>query len=144
MDLTPIGFVRSPFRADGPPIRRRDIVAEIEVRSEYAPALDGIQDWSHLLVLFWMQQVDRVRIPLTTHPRHRSDLPRVGVFASRGRDRPNPIGVAVVELLKRDGNVLTVQRLDAYDGTPVIDIKPYDHYDVVTDLRVPDWWAKLS
>ena len=57
----------------------------------------------------------------------------------RTRNRPNPIGLAVVDLLGISGNRLTVRRLDAYAGTPVLDIKPYDHYDVFEDIRVPDW-----
>lgn len=144
VDLVPVGFVRSPFRLDGPPIRRRDIIARIELSSEYAAAVEGIEGWSHLIVLFWMHGVERDHIPLTTHPRHRTELPRVGIFAARGRDRPNPIGLAVVELLKREGNVLTVKRLDAYDGTPVIDIKPYDSHDIATDLRTPEWWTAAT
>jgi tRNA (Thr-GGU) A37 N-methylase len=75
--------------------------------------------------------------------RGHEDLPLTGVLSTRGRDRPNPIGLAVVEWLGRTGHCLQVRRLDAYDGTPVIDIKPYDPYDVFTDLRVPDWWYRL-
>ena len=64
----------------------------------------------------------------------------MGVFCARGPERPYPIGLAVVELLKRDKNVLTVKALDAYDGTSVLDIKPYDYYDAITGFRVPEWW----
>lgn len=123
---------------------RRDIVAEIVVREELAPALTGIEQWSHLIVLFWMDQLAGKPIRLTTHPRRRTDLPEVGVFCARGRERPNPIGLAVVELLKRNNNVLTVKALDAYDGSPVLDIKPYDRYDIVPDARVPEWWMMVS
>jgi len=144
IQMTPIGFVRSAFAEDGARISRREIVADIVVDPEYAEALDGIEGWSHLFVLFWMHKLDGARCPLKTHPRHRTDLPLVGVLATRGRDRPNPIGLAVVELLKRERNVLTVRRLDAYDGTPVLDIKPYDSHDVFTELRLPDWWAGLG
>lgn len=119
---------------------RRDIVAEIVVREDLAVALTGIEEWSHLIILFWMDQLAGKPAPLTTHPRHRADLQEVGVFCARGPERPNPIGLAVVELLKRDRNVLTVKALDAYDGTPVLDIKPYDSYDAITGLRVPQWW----
>lgn len=138
-----IATVRSTFTKRGTRMSRRDIVAEIVVRQELAGALEGIEDWSHLIVLFWMDQLAG-KPPLTTHPRRRNDLPEVGIFAARGRERPNPIGIAVVELLKRDGNVLTVKALDAYDGSPILDIKPYDHYDVVSDLRVPTWWMNSS
>jgi tRNA-Thr(GGU) m(6)t(6)A37 methyltransferase TsaA len=121
-------------------ISRRDIVAEIVVHEDLAAALTGLEEWSHLIILFWMDQLVDKPVPLTTHPRHRADLPEVGVFCARGPERPNPIGLAVVELLKRDKNILTVKALDAYDGSSVLDIKPYDAFDAVTELRAPQWW----
>lgn len=134
-----IATVRSRF-TNGVRISRRDIVAEIVVREDLAASLTGIEEWSHLIILFWMDQLVGKPVPLTTHPRHRADLPEVGVFCARGPERPNPIGLAIVELLKRDNNVLTVKALDAYDGTPVLDIKPYDDFDAITGLRAPEWW----
>ena len=144
ISMQSIATVRSPFTKNGARMSRRDIVAEIVMREELARALLGIEEWSHLFVLFWMDQLAAKLHPLATHPRHRADLQEVGIFAARGRDRPNPIGLAVVELLKRDGNILTVKALDAYDGSPILDIKPYDPYDVVSDLRVPAWWTNVS
>ena len=135
-----IATVRSPFTQTGARMSRRDIIAQIVVREKFAEALKGIEEWSHLIVLFWMDRSDDNPRRLTTHPRHRADLPEVGVLSARGRERPNPIGLAIVELLKRDGNVLTVKALDAYDGSPVLDIKPYDHYDAVNAIRAPAWW----
>ncbi len=135
-----IATVRSPFTKAGARMSRRDIVAQLIVREDLTPALTGIEEWSHLIILFWMDRLAGTSYRLVAHPRHRADLPEVGLFSTRGRERPNPIGLAVVELLKRDGNVLTVKALDAYDGSPVLDIKPYDHYDVVPDIRVPAWW----
>lgn len=144
INVQAVGLVRSPFVEGGPHIPRREIVADIVLREELAPALKGIEEWSHLFVVFWMHQLAGRTCPLTTHPRRRPDLPEVGVFAARGRERPNPIGLAVVELLKREGNVLTVRQLDAYDGSPVLDIKPYDQYDVVAKPRAPQWWTSVS
>jgi tRNA (adenine37-N6)-methyltransferase len=135
-----IATVRSPFTKSGARMSRRDIIAEIVVREDLAAALTGIEEWSHLIILFWMDQLAGKLPRLTAHPRHRADLPEVGVFCARGRERPNPIGLAIVELLKRNKNVLIVKALDAYDGSPVLDIKPYDHYDAVAGLRVPAWW----
>ena len=135
-----IATVHSAFTKDGVRMSRRDIIAQIVVREDLTEALMGIEEWSHLIILFWMDQLAGKPYRLTTRPRHRADLPEVGVFCARGRERPNPIGLAIVELLKRDRNVLTVKALDAYDGSPVLDIKPYDHYDVITGLRVPAWW----
>jgi tRNA (adenine37-N6)-methyltransferase len=144
IELQPIATVRSAYSRQGPRIARREIVADIVVDAAILPALTGIEDWSHLIVLFWMPQPVTWPGTLTTHPRHREDLPAIGVLAGRGRERPNPIGLAVVELLKRQGDTLTVRALDAYDGSAVLDIKPYDHYDVVQSLRVPDWWKALT
>lgn len=139
-----IGTVRSPYRNKATRISRRDIVAEIVVREDLEDTLTGIEEWSHLFILFWMNQFTWTPDQLTVHPRHREDLPEVGVFSARGRERPNPIGLAVVELLKRDKNVLTVKALDAYDGTPVLDIKPYDAYDAIIGLRAPEWWLTAT
>ena len=136
-----IATVRSDFTKDGERMSRRDIVARIFVAEEFTAGLTGIEQWSHLIVLFWMDQLAGKSPALTIHPRNRADLPEVGVFSTRGRARPNPIGLAIVELLKRDRNVLTVKGLDAYDGSPVLDIKPYNEDDVVTGIRTPPWWT---
>ena len=139
-----IATVHSPFTEGGVRISRRDIIAQIVVREDLAAALTGIEEWSHLIVLFWMDRLAEKPCRLTTHPRRRADLPEVGVLGTRGRERPNPIGLAIVELLKRDENVLTVKALDAYDGSPVLDIKPYDQYDAITGLRAPAWWMTAT
>jgi len=81
---------------------------------------------------------------LKVHPRGRMDMPLLGVFATRTNLRPNPIGLTLVELLKAEGNTLTVKGLDAFDGTPVLDVKPYDFWDMISDAKVPDWWKKLE
>ena len=121
--------------------RRRELVSQIEVAPRFAEALLGIEEYSQLIVLFWMDRA-RPLEALTVHPRGDERLPLTGVLASRGRAHPNPIGLAVVDLVAREGNTLTVRRLDAFNGTPVIDIKPYDHYDVCPDPRVPDWFRQ--
>jgi tRNA (Thr-GGU) A37 N-methylase len=72
------------------------------------------------------------------------DMPLLGVFALRTNQRPNPIGLTLVELLKVEGNVLTVRGLDAYDRTPILDIKPFDSWDTTEKPRVPEWWNKLN
>ena len=143
ISMRSIATVRSRFTNEVR-VSRRDIVAEIVVREDLTTVLTGLEEWSHLIVLFWMDQIAGKPVPLTTHPRHRTDLPEVGLFSARGPERPNPIGLAVVELLKRDKNILTVKALDAYDGTPVLDIKPYDAFDAVTELRAPQWWMTAT
>lgn len=142
--LRVIGYVRCPLADEEVPRARRRLVSTIEVLPACAEALLRIEDYSQLFVLFWMDRAPRSP-PLQMHPRGDATLPPTGAFATRGRARPNPIGLAVVDLLARDGNRLTVRRLDAWDGTPVIDLKPYDHYDVYPDPRVPAWFrARLE
>jgi len=138
--LAIIGHVRTEVPDEAVAKQRRTIVSRVEILPEYAPALAGIEAYSHLFVLFWMHRATRPET-LVCHPRGDSALPPTGVLASRGRNHPNPIGLAVVELVGRDGAQLTVRRLDAFDGTPVIDIKPYDDYDSVASPRVPAWFA---
>jgi tRNA (adenine37-N6)-methyltransferase len=81
---------------------------------------------------------------LKIHPRGRTDMPLVGLYATRTNLRPNQIGLTVVELLKVEGSTLTVRGLDAYDGSPVLDVKPYDSWDSKPDARVPEWRNKLE
>ena len=77
-------------------------------------------------------------------PRGRGDMPLLGVFPTRTPYRPNPIGLTSVELLELEGNVVTVRGLDAFDGTPVLDINLFDYWDMAEDARVPEWWMKLG
>lgn len=139
ISIQPIATVHSPFTQAGPRMSRRDIVAQIVVREDFATGLSGIEEWSHLIVLFWMDRLAGKPFSLTMQPRYGANAPEVGVFGTRGRGRPNPIGLAIVELLKREANVLTVKALDAYDGSPVLDIKPYTHADAIGGLRAPAW-----
>lgn len=143
MAFDPIGYVRCEVPEDAIARQRRTLRATVEVLPQYAAGLDGIEAYSHLIVVFWMHRATPSR-ELHCHPRGDQALEPVGVFAARGRNHPNPLGLAVVELLERRDNRLEVRKLDAFDGTPVIDIKPYDHYDVVHDPRVPEWFRKRA
>jgi tRNA-Thr(GGU) m(6)t(6)A37 methyltransferase TsaA len=99
--------------------------ARIEIHERYAEALDGIEDFSHLIILYWFHERDdrKNRKVLKVRPRGSEKI--VGVFASRSPSRPNPIGICVVEYEGRDGNIIKVRGLDAIEGSPVLDIKPY-------------------
>ncbi len=141
--LKPIGFVRT--LAVGDEVKDKTRLSQIVIHNELVEALDGITGFSHLFVLFWLNQVsDKQRMILKVHPKGRTDLPLLGVFATRTMLRPNPIGLTIVELVKVEGNVLTVKGLDAYDGTPVLDVKPYDFWDMAKNVKVPNWWTKLE
>lgn len=125
-------------------MKRSSIVSKVIVYSPYVTALDGVESYSHLFVIFYMHKVPLHEAgALKVHPRGRMDVRKVGVFSTRNRSRPNPIGLAVVKLLERRGNSLKVQGLDALDGTPVLDIKPYDPIDVQKRVRVPRWWHTI-
>lgn len=143
INLEPVGFVKT--KAVGKEVRDKNIISQIVFREELAEALEGIQDFSHLFVLFWLHKTsDKDKGIMKVHPRGRRDMPLLGVFATRTPHRPNPIGLTRVKLLGVEGNVVTVQGLDAFDGTPVLDIKPFDHWDTTDDVRVPEWWMKME
>ena len=84
------------------------------------------------------------RRTMKVHPRGRLDMPLLGVFATRSPYRPNPIGITLIELLEVEVCILTVHGLDAFEGTPVLDIKPFDYRDMAKDMRVPEWWRMLE
>ncbi len=142
ISLRSIGFVRA--EAVGDEVKDKGRIVQIIIQDEFAEALNGIEEFSHLFVLFWLDKVSLENVRLKVHPRGRKDLPLLGVFATRTMYRPNPIGLTLVELVKVERNVLTVRGLDAFDGTPVLDIKPFDHWDTAKDIRVPRWWTKLE
>lgn len=141
--MNPIGFVKT--EAVGDEVKDKSRISQIILNDELVSALEGITGFSHLFVIFWMSQIPlEKRMTLKVHPRGRMDMPLLGVFATRTNLRPNPIGLTLVELLKVEGNTLTVHGLDAFDGTPILDIKPFDSWDAAKAARVPEWWAKLN
>jgi tRNA-Thr(GGU) m(6)t(6)A37 methyltransferase TsaA len=141
--LNSIGYVKTG--AIGDEVKGKALISQIVLREELVDGLSGITGYSHLFVLFYLNQItDDQRRTLRVHPRGRVDTPLTGVFAVRTMLRPNPIGLTVVELVGVDGNVLKVKGLDAFDGTPVLDIKPYDQLDIIEDPKVPGWRLKLQ
>jgi tRNA-Thr(GGU) m(6)t(6)A37 methyltransferase TsaA len=141
--LKPIGHVKTS--AVGDEVRDKTLISQIILNDELVEGLAGISSYSHLFVLFYLNQVKTTQQKtLQVHPRGRIDLPLTGIFAVRTMLRPNPIGLTLVELIKVEDNVLTVKGLDAFNDTPVLDIKPYDSWDVAENAKVPDWWKKLN
>jgi tRNA-Thr(GGU) m(6)t(6)A37 methyltransferase TsaA len=126
-DITvrPIGFVRGG-RAEPRDDQWGGEVATIELTSEFGPeALSGLEAFSHVEVVYVFDRVDPARVERgARHPRGDVRWPRVGIFAQRAKDRPNRIGVSVARLVGCAGRTMTVEGLDAVDGTPVLDIKP--------------------
>lgn len=141
--LEPVGFVQT--KAVGKKVKDKNIISRIVFHEKLTEALEGIEDFSHIFVLFWLHQMsDEDRTVMKINPRGRRDMPLLGIFATRTPHRPNPIGLTKVRLLTVKDNVITVQGLDAFDGTPVLDIKPFDSWDTANEFRVPEWWMKLE
>lgn len=143
--LKVIGMVRNEFKQsqikDGwKKVAFENVVSEIVVNPDLSEALDGLDEFSHIIVLYWMHKHRPSEPPTKIHPRGNPANPLTGLFATRSPNRPNPMGKATVRLLQRRDNILTVEGLDAIDGTPVIDIKPYiPGYDSAANARVPQW-----
>ena len=124
-----IGRIRSPWttREECPKnmgaAREKGGGATVEVDAPYRPGLAGLDRASHVVILTWLQHAPRNLI--IQKPRHASDAK--GVFGLRSPARPNPVGLHIVRLVKLDikAGVLTLEAIDALDGTPVIDLKPY-------------------
>jgi tRNA-Thr(GGU) m(6)t(6)A37 methyltransferase TsaA len=134
-----IGVVRSPYEsprdlpppAFAPPRFFERSKGRIEVFDEYAPALEGIERFSHLIVLFVFHRAEGSKLR-TTPP---GESRQRGIFATRSPHRPNPLGLSVVRLLRRSGSALEISGLDMIDGTPVLDIKPYTRRDRKSRIR---------
>ena len=162
--IRPVGFVQSdvtdlPFMDNEPTDpsmrwrervqqakRDRVSISKLVIDESLDGILDGIQDYSHLLVLYWAHRIsDEKRKTIKSRPMGRKDFPMVGVFATRSPVRPNPILATVVRLLEREGNVLKVMGLEAIDGSPILDIKPY-FFDMNSDggMRMPDWMSNIQ
>ncbi len=124
----------------------RETVSELIIDPKWEELLDGIDGFSHILVLYWPHLIDPARRTLRrVHPMGRKDLPSQGIFATCSPARPNPVLVSAVRLMTRKGNVLEVKGLDAVDGSPIIDLKPYSKsYLTVKDLTVPAWMEQIN
>ena len=136
-----IGRIRSPWTKDAPhpknprEARERGGIARLEIAPPYRPALQGLEKYSHVVVLAWLH--DARRDPLVIQPPH-AEAPR-GVFALRSPVRPNPIGLTVARILRvdRDAGFVEIDAIDFLDGTPLVDVKPYrPGIDAVPDAVV--------
>ena len=125
---------------------------ELEIYPEFTDGLEGIDGYSHLFVIVYFDRLRPEQIgPLKVKPRgllrrgfKLEELPLLGVFALDSPTRPNPIGLTLVRLLRREGNRLFVQGLDFFDRTPILDIKGYRPNYRADDFTLPDWFRKLA
>jgi len=143
--LTPIGYVRnkvaSPVDSGWGAVESR-----IVLEPQWVGALDGLEEFSHAQILTYLHQIaaEDLAVPAQRRPRGRSDMPLLGVFAQRARVRPNPIGLTACAIVSVGRTELVVLGLDAIDGTPVPDIKPYvPMFDRVESPTVSAWANRL-
>jgi tRNA-Thr(GGU) m(6)t(6)A37 methyltransferase TsaA len=139
MNLKAIGIVRNEIKE---PSHRdcKKVISDVVIDSSLADALDGLEEFSHIIVLYWMHKARASRSSAKIHPKGKKDFPLMGFFATRSPNRPNPLGKTTVRLLQRQGNILRVEGLDAIDGTPVIDIKPFiPGSDLPVNAKAPKW-----
>jgi tRNA (adenine37-N6)-methyltransferase len=144
--LTPIGTVYSTRKkAEDDNWDSEQVYIQLDAEQFSAEALMGLSDFSHVEVLFHMNQVDPAKIEKTArHPRNNTDWPKVGIFAQRGKNRPNQIGTTVCRILKVEGSKLSLAGLDAIDGTPVLDIKPWvEEFAPRGKVFQPAWITEL-
>ncbi len=122
------------------------IISIIELDSSFTgEALFQIENFSHAEIIYYFHLVEENKIETgARHPRNNKDWPKVGIFAQRGKNRPNRLGATVVKVIKREENLLFVQGLDAIDGTPVLDIKPVmKEFLPREEVNQPEWATEL-
>jgi tRNA-Thr(GGU) m(6)t(6)A37 methyltransferase TsaA len=142
--LKSIGCVKSPVKQQTD-VQWGSVQSRIVLQPEYRAGLQGMEQSTHALIVTYLHQA---RFDPSQHlirrPRGLADMPEVGIFAQRAKDRPNPLGITAVSIVRVESGVLVVRGLDAIDGTPVVDIKPYyPAYDRVQDAAVPEWVDRL-
>lgn len=143
LELRPIGYVQNQIQP-GRDVTWESIESDIVVDEQWADGLEGVEEFSHIIIVFWLDRPSGEESPLKVHPEAREDMPLVGVFATRSPQRPSPLALTTVRLLSREGNTLRVRGLDAFDGTPVLDIKPYlPRGDQEPTATVPKWLHRL-
>jgi tRNA-Thr(GGU) m(6)t(6)A37 methyltransferase TsaA len=136
----PIGKVRNDYCKPGDPKKIRNSKSQLILKEKYLPALEGIERYKYLLVVYHIDRSPGYRAKV--HPMGDLSRPERGVLATRSPCRPNPIGITVVQILGIEGTKISVTGLDALDGSPLLDIKPYEeHFDSPSGI---EWERDLS
>jgi len=147
----PVGVVRTQASDDEVRERNQELEATVEIFPEFEEALDGLEGFSHIFVLSFLNRLKPEQVgPLKVRPRRflrrgfkLEELPLVGVFALESPTRPNPIGLSLVRLVRIEGRRLVVLGLDCFDGTPVLDVKPYGDYYRADQYELAKWYSEL-
>ncbi len=151
MEITfkPIGFVRASLSDQVIRDSIRGVSGAIEILPEYEEALEDIDGFSHLIVVAHPHKIGPADRKLKVRPWFwiklgipEEEVPEVGVFCTASPYRPNSIALTIVRLLKKEGRILYADNLDLFDGTSVLDIKPYTFSRRVDDIRVPEWYPE--
>ena len=141
VELNVIGIIHSPYKTrEQAPRQGANEFAEIEIYKEYLEGLKDIDGFSHIHLFYWLHESKGYHLLVQTP----WDEERHGLFVTRSPHRPNPLGYSVVKLVKRENNILKVKGLDAIEGTPVIDIKPYIKRVDQKDNVVSGWSEKID
>jgi tRNA-Thr(GGU) m(6)t(6)A37 methyltransferase TsaA len=143
IEIEVIGSVVSPIKE---PVDQNwgEVVSEIVLEKKYSDGLIGLEDFSHTVIIYFMHlAAENNRVKIRRRPQGRDDMPFAGIFSQRAKNRPNPVGVTAVKIIKVENNILKIQGLDAIDGTPVLDIKPYYPRDRVENPIIPKWVYRL-
>jgi tRNA (adenine37-N6)-methyltransferase len=149
--LRAVGVVRTHTSDDDVKELSGELKATVEIFPEFQEALDGLDGFSHIFVLSYLHKLRPEQIgPLKVTPKRLlraglklEELPSIGVFAIESPTRPNPIGLSLVRLLRREGRELVVSGMDVFDGTPVLDIKPYTESYWVESYELAEWNRRL-
>ncbi len=142
--LEPIGFVYNEYLPGQKPLTWQGTSSRIEIDPRWTAALEGLEAFSHINVLCYLHLMHREDPVLQIHPQRNLEMPLVGFFGTRTPLRPNPISMTIVRLIERQENVLHVRNLDMFNGTPVLDIKPYlTRGDCHPEATGPEWIYRL-
>lgn len=161
--ITPVGYVEndidkitfSPHGKDSPEERQkqlqkhkketRDTISTITILPQFEELLDGVEDFSHIVLIYWPHRLSpNDRKLKKIHPMGRKDIPLKGIFATRSPARPNPLLISTVRLMERKRNQLRIQGLEALNGSPIMDIKPVNnHFDRNEPQTFPDWFNEI-
>ncbi|MFZ7113132.1 MAG: SAM-dependent methyltransferase [Desulfatiglandales bacterium] len=165
MTIRPVGYVRSELKNPSLKVKGEDIapenalkqaaiearairslISELVIREELKGILDGLEDFSHALVLYWPHLLPpHGRSLVKVHPMGQKAFPLVGIFSTCSPARPNPILVTAVRIIEKADNILKVQGLEAIDGSPIIDIKPYTFtYYSAEDIKLSNWMNQIQ